>query len=234
MTSRWIRLLGEHPDIYPARGTQEIHFWDEMAGRWPTHSDIDGYHRFFPRPAGGITGEKTPQYMSLWWIPRMLAGAAPDARIIVIVRDPIDRFISGRTQVEKYRAANLARGMTDLAYTRRAVEMSMHRGQYALQLTWLMNAYPREQILVLQHEQCIESTLPMLARTLEFLGAAPFTPDAELLAAEINPARMEKVQLEPRRRELLRQLYRPQVLRLKELVPDLDLSLWRNFADLEG
>jgi hypothetical protein len=43
---------------------------------------------------------------------------------------------------------------------------------------------------------------------------------------------MEKVQLEPQRRELLQQLYSPQVRRLKELFPDLDLSLWRNYADL--
>ena len=233
-TSRWLRLLAEHPDVHLAMGMQELHFFDEIAGRWQTQVDIDTYHRFFPRPSGAITGEKTPQYMSLWWIPQMLAGAAPNARIIVLVRDPIDRYISGRTQMEKYRAISIERGLNDRAYTKRAVDTSMHRGQYALQLTWLMDAYPREQILVLQHEQCVESTLPMLARTLEFLGIAPFTPDAELLAKEVNPARTDKVPLEPERRELLVRLYRPEVRRLKELVPDLDLSLWPDFADLAG
>jgi hypothetical protein len=233
-TTRWMRLVSEHPDVYLEQGRREIHFWDHMAGRWPTQADFDRYHRFFPRPPGGITGEKTPQYMNLWWIPRMLAEAAPDARIIVILRDPIERYLSGRTQGEKPRAAAVARGMTDSKFTQLAVINAMHRGQYALQLEWLMDAYPREQILVLQHEQCIEATLPMLARTYEFLGIAPFAPDPALLEQEINTAKTDKVPLEPERRELLLRLYRPQVKRLKEMVPDLDLSLWRNFADLEG
>jgi hypothetical protein len=231
-TSRWLKLVREHPDVYITKGIREIHYWDGLPEQPITPEVIDGYHRFFPRPPGGVTGEKTPQYMSLWWIPPALAKAAPDARIIMMVRDPVDRYVSGRTHVEQYRAQNVGRGMSDNAYTRRAVETSLHRGQYALQYLWLLDAFPREHVLVLQHERCISSTLEELSRTFEFIGLPPYTPPPELLDREVNPAWMEKVPLSDERREIIRRLYEPEVIRLKELVPDLDLSLWPNYAHL--
>ncbi len=232
-TSRWLRLLRQHPDIHSLEGFREIHFWDDIAGRWPTEDDFDRYHRFFPRPPGGLAGEKTPHYMSLWWVPRMLAEAAPKAKIIVLLRDPVERYVSGRTQLEKYRDENVSRGMSDVVYTRRSVESSMHRGQYALQLPWIMDAFPPEQVLILQYERCNLAPANELARTFAFIGVEPFTPDAAALQREVNPAWMEKLPLEPERRELMRRLYEPEVLRLTAMVPDLDLSLWPNFAHLE-
>ncbi len=231
-TSRWLKILREHPDVHIGRGVREIHFWDDMASRWPTQDDIDRYHRFFPRPEGGVTGEKTPQYMSLWWAPRMLAQAAPEARLIVMLRDPIDRYVSGRTQVEKYRPAPGTGGQAD--YDRRAVEISMHRGQYALQLHWLLEAFPREQLLILQYEACNADPQVQLDRTFAHIGVGPWAVPEELLAREVNTAWMEKVPLEPEREALLRALYRPEVIRLKEMVPELDLSLWPSYADLAG
>ena len=35
--------------------------------------------------------------MSIFWSARMLAEAAPDARVIVLLRDPVDRYVSDRT-----------------------------------------------------------------------------------------------------------------------------------------
>jgi Sulfotransferase family len=224
--------MADHPAVQVTEGAHGIHFWEHIADRWLTQEDITSYHQFFPRPPGGITGESTPQYMSLWWVPRMLADAAPDARIIVLVRDPVDRYVLGRSQLEDYRALNTARGMSDRSFTRRAAELSMHRGQYALQLAWLMQSYPRERILVLQHEQCVESVEPMLARTFDFLGIDATSPASRSHTSDADPAPTDVVVVEPERLDLLRRLYRPEVLRLKELVPELDLSLWPNFADL--
>lgn len=229
-TSRWLRILREHPDVHIGEGIREIHFWDGFTTSWPTQADIERYHRFFPRPDGGITGEKTPQYMSQWWAPRMLATAAPDARLIVMLRDPVDRYISGRTQVEKYRPAPGTGSQSD--YDRRALEISMHRGEYALQLLWLLEAFAREQLLILQYEACNADPQAQLDRTFAHIGASPWVVPDELLAKEVNTAWMPKVPLEPEREAVLRALYRPEVLRLKEMVPELDLSLWPNFADL--
>jgi hypothetical protein len=230
-TSRWLKLLRSHPQVHVATGGREIHFWDEFASRWPTPQDIERYHRLFPRPPGTRTGEKTPQYMSLWWAPSMLALAAPEATIIVMVRDPVERFVSGRTQLEKYRPTDDgARGILD--FDRRAVELSMHRGEYALQLDWLRQAFPAERILVLQHEACIVDAQAQLDRTFDHIGLSHHAIPAEVLDEPVNAAWLEPVRIEDERRALLRELYRPEVLRLKTMVPELDLTLWPNYADL--
>ena len=61
---------------------------------------VERYHRNFPRPAGGVTGEWTPRYMYDHWSLRLLRRAAPEARILVILRDPIERY---RSALEAWR-----------------------------------------------------------------------------------------------------------------------------------
>jgi hypothetical protein len=230
-TSRWLRLLRAHPDVHVATGGREIHFWDAFHTRWPGPEDVERYHRMFPRPPGTKAGEKTPQYMSLWWAPSMLAAAAPDAAIIVMLRDPVERYISGRTQHDKYRPLD-GDAQALAAFRRRVVQESMHRGNYAVQLGWLRQAYPAERILVLQHEACIVDAQAQFDRTTDHIGLARYAVPPELFEEPVNKAWLEPVPIEPERRALLRDLYRPEVMRIKQLVPDLDLSLWRNYAEL--
>jgi hypothetical protein len=87
-------------------------------------------------------------------------------------------------------------------------------------------------VLILQYEQCNADPQAQLDRTFEFLGLTPFTPDEKALSRQVNPAWIEKVPLEPERRALMQRLYEPEVRRLKEMVPELDLSLWPNFSHL--
>ena len=53
------------------------------------------YHQQFPRPVDRIAGEWTPRYMYDFWTPPLLARAAPEAKMLVLLRDPIERFRSG-------------------------------------------------------------------------------------------------------------------------------------------
>jgi uncharacterized membrane protein len=72
----------------------------------------------------------------------------------------------------------------------------------------------------------------MLARTFEFLGLPPHELPAEELARPRNKAKLEKVPVPDSQIEVLRDYYRAEVERLRRLVPDFDLSLWRHFGDL--
>ena len=60
-------------------------------------ADIERYQRYFPVPEGAVAGEWTPGYLIDFWTPELIARAAPEARILVLLRDPIDRFRSGLT-----------------------------------------------------------------------------------------------------------------------------------------
>ena len=91
------------------------------------------------------------------WTPRLLRRAAPDARLLVLVRDPVERFRSGRTLAEN----RLTVGST----ARAAANAAFGRGLYADQLLRLWRVFPREQVLVLQYERCVADARSELRRT---------------------------------------------------------------------
>jgi hypothetical protein len=151
---------------------------------------------------------------------------------MVMLRDPVERYLSGRTHAERYREESLAAGSTDESFTRRAVETAFQRGMYATQLGWILDAFPREQVMAIQYERCNDDPIGELGRTFAFLGLPPHIPAEQLLSRQVNAARIEKVPIEPERQELIARLYQPEVERLKQLVPELDLALWPSFAHL--
>jgi hypothetical protein len=198
---------------------RELHFFDRFFSSWPGPDEVERYHRFFPRPNGVLTGEKTPTYFADHWIPRMLHDAAPAARLIVLLRDPIERFRSGRTHARDH-------GWAD---DRRIVGDHFARGLYAEQLERYLDHFAREQVLVLQYERCVVQKEVELARTYTFLGLPPHEADFDELTRQRGTQRTEKLELEAERQALMVDLYSRDIERLVTLVPDLDLSLWPNF-----
>lgn len=234
-TTRWYQLLRSHPRVFGAYrpwGPGELHFYDDFYDHWPTPEDHDRYRRYFPRPAGAIAGDKAPTYLSQEWVPAMFAEAAPEARILVLVRDPVERFQSARTFNERWRESTVSRGRTSATFTRFVMARSFDHGLYAEQLGWLLQAFPRERILVQQFERTLTEPLPELARAFAFLGVEPYEPDPLALDKQHNRTRSERIAVEPRHLERIRAQFRPDVECLRELVPDLDLSLWPNFRDM--
>lgn len=233
-TTWWFRLIEQHPTVVQPRGQRpELHFFDRLWGAWPDAQLIASYERYFPRPEGTLIGEKTPEYLSCPWAPPMVAAAAPDARAIVLLRDPVERFVSGLSHQDRGGLLDEQEGDGRLFGDRlRVVTDAISRGQYATQLEWLRGAFPAERLLVLQYERCTIDAAGQLARTFAFLGLPPHGLPAAELARPRNMAKLEKVSVPPEHLELLRRYYRPEVERLRASVPDLDLALWPSFADM--
>src|SRR5690242_18385540 len=95
-TTWWSAALRDHPEISIA--TKELHFFDSMETLDPRDCPVDAYHAHF---AGEplLAGEFTPRYMFDPWVPALLRVAAPEARLIMILRDPVDRYRSGIAHV---------------------------------------------------------------------------------------------------------------------------------------
>lgn len=219
-TTWWDSLINRHPLVSRPESTpKEAHFFD---GRWEqglTARDIERYHMLFTRPQGHLSGEWTPGYMLDAWTPRLLHEAAPEARLLVLLRDPVERFRSGRTLAEN----RLTVGST----ARAAANAAFNRGIYADQLLRLWQAFPREQVLVLQYERCVADPRAQLARTFEFIGLEPELDRGVDLGARINDSRGPKVTLGEWQTDQLVRRYAPENERLATLLPELDLSLWR-------
>ena len=234
-TTWWFRLIEQHPDVVqPPKQRPELHFFDRLWGTWPDADLIASYHRYFPRPEGHLIGEKTPEYLSCAWAAPMVALAAPDARAIVLLRDPVERYVSGLSHQDRggLIEEEVVEGERRLFGDRmRVVTDAIARGQYASQIEWLAQAYPRERLLILQYERCAADADTELSRTYAFLGLAPHRLPAAELARPRNMAKLEKLEVPPEHLDLLKRYYRPEVERLRAWMPDLDLSLWPNFAD---
>jgi hypothetical protein len=219
-TTWWDALIQAHPRISRLPGTpKEIHFFDDRWARSPGIDDI-AYYRYFARPEGQLSGEWTPGYMLDVWTPPLLRQVVPEARLLVLLRDPVERFRSGRTLAEnRFTVGSTARAAANAAF---------NRGLYADQLLRLWAAFPREQVLVLQYERCVDQTAKQLQRTYEFIGLDPEIPSSVDLSRRVNESRGPKVSLSPWQEEQLIRRYAPENERLARLVPDLDLERWRH------
>lgn len=223
-TTRWFDLITSHPQIDRSSAAKELHYFDRFHSRAPEPEQLLDYHKYFPRAGEQKVGEWTPLYLSAPWIPRLLAAAAPDARLLVLLRDPVERYLSGLqldTRVAARRGAPLSRYAPLEAFV---------RGLYHAQLTALLRHFERSQVLILQYERCTREPAVELARTFAFIGVSDteFTPD---LGA--HPKRQpEKPPLDPDTREAYVKAYRDDVLALAADFPEIDLSLWPNFSKL--
>ena len=118
----------------------------------------------FPARTAEATGEWTPNYMFDPWTARRLQRAAPDARILAILRDPVARLLSGLRHTAYH----------DYGHPHpRLVSEAIEFGRYGEQLQRLAANFARSQILVLQLERCIQDPERELARTYEFIGVDP-------------------------------------------------------------
>jgi len=219
-TSWWDGLINAHPRVSRPPGTpKEVHYFDRLWERTLEVRDIERYHAFFARPAGHLSGEWTPGYMLDVWTPALLQRAAPRARLLVLLRDPVERFRSGRTLAEnRFTVGSTARAAANAAF---------NRGIYADQLLRLWACFPREQVLVLQYERCVAEPAAELRRTFEFIGLGPEIPDGVDLAGRVNESRGPKVTLSRWQEDQLVRRYAPENERLASLLPQLDLSLWQ-------
>jgi hypothetical protein len=196
---------------------KELHYFDRAWEDGFSDADRLRYRRYFPRPAGGVSGEWTPGYLIDFWTPELIALAAPDAKVLVLLRDPLERFRSGLTH-------QLATSTAPLQH--RDVQGAFARSLYAPQLRRVLGAFPAEQVFVGQYEACRGDPPGELARTYAFLGLAPFEPGADAYRSEHNPTTSRKFDPPPGLRASLLDGFAPDLEQLTDLVPGLDLSLW--------
>lgn len=224
-TTWWQRLLKRHPAIKtPANRKKEQHFFDQFGRRPMEPSDIARYHELFPRGPGELSGEWTPRYMRDIWGPRVVAQAAPDAKLLIMFRDPVERYRSG---VLHQAARTPYRSDSWLATD------AIERGRYALQLRRVYDYFDEDQVLVLQYEQCRVDPFEQYRRTLDFIGAPQHEPkEPTRTRGTAQKSRKEPI-WDDLRYAIVREL-EEEVVELAELVPELDVTLWENFEHLRA
>jgi hypothetical protein len=184
------------------------------------------YHRQFPRAPGHQAGEWTPRYMAMPAIPAIIERVAPHARLLAIVREPVDRYQSGLSQWLEQ-----ARQDPDDMDERAGEREALMRGFYGRQVQRLVDVVGADRLLVLQYERCARDAQALYDRTLTFLGLDPYRLDPAVLGRRVNATEGPKEPLSAADEERLVAEYAPDVRLLTSLVPDLDLDLWPRFRD---
>jgi hypothetical protein len=206
-TTALYEYLRRHPQI-SGPSWKEISFFDRHWARGESW-----YRGNFPnlaRTRGKLVGEASPSYVFHPLAPRRVHELVPEARLIVLVRNPVDRALSqynhevalGREPLHFEEALDAEeerlhdeeeRMAADPRYFSR--EWWSHtykaRGRYAEQLERWLAVFPRERILVLASNELLERPAETHARVLEFLGAPPHRLDSYPRVFERDYAQMD-------------------------------------------
>lgn len=185
----WLR---RHPLVATTR-PKEIHFFD-YEDRY--RLGPDWYLAHFPagRPQRRwVAGEATPSYLALPRVPARAAEVAPDAKLVVLLRDPVERARSHwghqrRLGMEtsawddvvawELSGADMEAAPPSNAPRRRR-DRYVERGLYAEQLDRWWRHYDRDATLVLHSADLFARPADTLARVQGFLGL-PVVPPPQL------------------------------------------------------
>jgi hypothetical protein len=221
-TTWWYRLILAHPSVSTRQEFhKERHYLDRYGAVPFRPADVERYHGWFPRPAGCITGEWTPDYFSFPWAPRLLRRAAPDTRLLLLLRDPVERFRSGLDHLERMGSPRDAAAVAD----------AIERGFYDRLLGSWLEQFDRDQLLVLQYERCVVDRDAELDRTFYHLGLESWHPPPDV---PVGDRREPRTSLDDEVRTRLVDLYAADVAALAARLPELELARWPNFAYLSS
>lgn len=231
-SSWWYALLSRHPDVVPNRlRAKELHFLCHFDYRGPSPDDIATYQAAFARPAGRLCGEWSGNLMQHPMALTYMAQAAPGAKLIALVRNPIDRSVSALNQFLRHRAPFM--GISGAP--RRVLETfslfpeAMLASRLARPLAELLRSYPREQLLVLQYEACRADPEAALRQTWDFLGLRP-TAIPGAIRQKVNAQPHQVPRPDPEQRARMAAWFRDDVDAVLEMIPTLDRSLWPDFV----
>jgi Sulfotransferase domain len=198
-TTTFYDVLTQASDVKPA-AQKEVHFFD-----WQYGKGTKWYQNQFPRrlSPGEITGEASPYYLYHPLVPKRVKALLPDVRIIVLLRNPIDRAYSNywfevEGGYEKLSFADAIKAeperLAACADPWQRDPMGRHfshehqsylaRGRYAEQLRRWLQSFDRASLHIVESKRFFSDPTAILGTTRKFLGL----PRAAIAAPEDTPA----------------------------------------------
>lgn len=161
------RYLDLHPEISMSR-PKELNFFlhSPPFGNWPR--GLEWYARHFDATAP-VRGESSVNYTNLPRSARAaerMHGVIPGAKLIYMVRDPIERTVSHYLHARGlgYESRQITEALRDLD------SEFVGRSRYHMQLAEFLRYYPPSSVLVAAQEDLLHRRAETLRRIFAFLG----------------------------------------------------------------
>jgi hypothetical protein len=167
--------LGSHPQVSMAAAengaSKELRFF--WRKDWRDH--VDWYARQFDDLP--VRGEATPGYTYyplVTGVPEHMHALIPDAKLIYLVRDPIDRIRSH--WVQRYWGGDRRSFADWMREYDRTDNLLVCASRYATQLERYLRWFPPERLLVIDQHDLKHRRSATLAQVFEFLDLDPALP----------------------------------------------------------
>jgi len=183
------RALGSHPDVFMSRVKEPKFFLCEegrpiaQTGPGDAHSAQEwiskrsDYEALFEGAEGKLKGESTPFYLYDFAAHDRIAKLVPDAKLIVVLRDPVDRAHSNWLHLWSDGLETERDFLTACALEVKRITDGwgpfwhyLRLGRYGQQLEHLMTRFPVEQIEVIRYRDLADTPALALDRICRFLG----------------------------------------------------------------
>lgn len=236
-TTYLYHLLTQHPLVEPA-ATKEVHFFGNLYDE-----GVEWYRQCFPTPRWKdgrmtITGEASP-HIAHPPAPERVAEVVPEARLIALLRNPVDRAYSRYQQMvrrgritrsfeevvekEKTLLLEAPQGGEEreeyLAEARESSEswiQALYKGIYVEHLARWSEHFDREQMIVLKSEDFFARPQEVLQQVFRFLDLPEWQPDPSEFERKRNSRKYEKMSPETRRH--LEEYFAPHNRRLYDFI----------------
>ncbi|GGL08034.1 hypothetical protein Sme01_67720 [Sphaerisporangium melleum] len=132
---------------------------------------------FAAAPAGALKGESTPFYLYDRQAQRRIRAMIPGARLIVVLRDPVERAHSNWTHLWSAGLEPIGDVVRACAEEDRRIAAGwsafwhyVSLGRYGEQLEHLFTLFPRENVLLFRYRDLVDAPAETLDRICAFLG----------------------------------------------------------------
>ncbi|MEV0585155.1 sulfotransferase [Nonomuraea sp. NPDC050310] len=184
--------LQGHPELYLSAVKEPKHFLTDgrpPAGAGPGDARTSREHvwrradyeaLFAAAPAGTLRGESTPFYLYDRAAQRRIHAAVPHARLIAVLRDPVERAHSNWAHLWSAGLEPLDDVVRACAEEDRRIAAGwahfwhyVRLGRYGEQLAHLYTLFPREQVLTFRYRDLLDHPADTLDRICSFLDVRP-------------------------------------------------------------
>jgi hypothetical protein len=172
-TTSLFYYLDQHPDVFMARD-KELHYFcdpdcDQWLGLYQAHFDVDA-------PVRGEASTLYTRAPAIPGVPERMAKLVPDARLVYLVRDPVERAMASWRE-ERFHVTERRPAAEAFAHPEDPHNAYVAASRYALQLEAYLEHFPAEQILVLDQAELATSAAEVVTRVVEFLGLPAYDID---------------------------------------------------------